>query len=153
MKKIKRIKVKESIDLWNDKNPIKIKKTGFSVSNSIGINNIHLSLWNNGKVSKSIQAIYDASVYLDMKFDDLFESVSYPSCDDSKYLKRIALKENIERYAKTRRKRNFAQLSQLIPYAEWSLRSWDKGELPYAIVNFYNFCIEVELKPSQVIEF
>jgi len=152
MNKIKRIRVQESLNLWNDKHPVQIKKTALTVSEKIDVRNVNLSLWNSGNVAKSIQALHSISVLLKVKFDDLFE-IEYNKETDTTTLKRIALKEAIEQYAQTHRKRNFNTLGELIPYSNLRLRKWNKGELPFSIINFFNFCKEVEIRPSKALEF
>ena len=90
MKTIKRIKVKESIALWNDKNKIQIKKTATTVSANIAVKGRSLSLWNNGKVPKQVQALYNISKALDCNFDDLFDYTYFPKID-TVIIQRIAI--------------------------------------------------------------
>lgn len=152
MNKLKRIKVKESIDLWNNKHPVQIKKTATSVGESIGVKSRSLSLWNKGKVPKQIQALYDISNVLKCNFDDLFV-IEYNPESDSVEVKRIALKELFDEHNKTRRKQSFKTMSDAINYSELRLRMWNEGELPFSIVNFFNFCKDVQIKPSKTLEY
>ncbi|MEK0369714.1 MAG: hypothetical protein QQN55_00965 [Nitrosopumilus sp.] len=150
---IKRIKVQESIDNWNDNNPIKFKKTAITVGESIGVAGRSFSLWNTGEVSKQIQCLYNISKVLDCNFDDLFE-FEYISEYDKVVLKRIALTEAIEIWNKTRRKMSINRVSILVNYAFPQLKNWNDGTLPFPIVNFFNFCKELEVKqPSKILEF
>lgn len=152
MNTIKRIKVQESIDYWNDKNPIKIKKTAGTVGESIGIAGRSLSLWNNGKVPKQIQCLFDISKLLDCNFDDLFEYEYNPNSDQV-ILKRIALTESIEVWNKTKRKMSISRVSILLNYSVIRLKDWNNGNLPFPIVNFFNFCKELEVKkPFKTLE-
>ena len=152
MKKIKRIKVKESIDTWNEKHPVQIKKTAVTVGESIGVKSRSLSLWNKGNVPKQIQALSDIAKVLQVNFDDLFE-ISYFPTEDKVILQRIAIKEAFEQHNKTRRKQSFKTLSEQINYSELRLRMWNDGKLPFSIVNFFNFCKEVQIKHFKTLEY
>ena len=152
MKTIKRIKVKESIDHYNKKHPIEIKKTATTVSEKIGVKGRTLSLWNKGNVPKQIQALSDIAEVLHCRFDDLFEW-KYDHENDSVVLKRIMIKEAFNEWNKTKRKQTFKTLSEQINYSEIRLRMWDKGELPFPILNFFNFCKEVDLRHSKTLEY
>lgn len=153
MKKIKRIKVQESIDTWNKKNPDKFKKTAQTVSESIGITGRSLSLWNKGTVPKQIQCLSDIASALDTSFDDLFE-FEYVPADDKVILKRIRIDEAIQEWNKTKRKQSFGSLSLKVDYAEKRLRLWNEGILPFGTYNFFNFCKELEIKkPFKTLEF
>lgn len=152
MKAIKRIKVKESILLYNKKHPIQIKRTALNVSESIGVRNRTLTLWNKGQVPKQIQALLDISKVLRCNFDDLFV-IEYDTEKDVVLLKRIAIKEMFIEHNKTRRKQWFKSLSEQIDYSELRLRMWNEGKLPFGIINFFNFCKEVQIKPSKALEY
>ena len=154
METIKRLKVQEFINKWNDDNPIKIKKTAGTVGKSIGVAGRSLSLWNTGTViPKQIQALYDISVALDCSFDDLFE-FAYDPESDKVILKRIALKAAISIWNETRRKKSLFTLSEEIDYSVLRLRKWNNGELPFPIMNFFNFCKNLEIKkPFETLEF
>ena len=103
MTKLKRIKVKESIVLWNIKHPVQIKKTVTTVAKSIGLKDRSMSLWNTGQVPKQIQALSDISKVLRCNFNDLFV-IEYDTEKDVVLLKRIAIKEMFIEHNKTRRK-------------------------------------------------
>lgn len=152
MKTIKRIKVQESIDNWNDKNPIQIKKTAGTVGESIGVAGRTFSLWNNGDVSKQIQCLYDISIILDCNFDDLFDFEYIPE-SDKVVLKRISLDEVIEEWNKTKRKMSINRVSKIVNYSVVKLKDWNSGTLPFPIVNFFNFCKELDVKkPIKILE-
>ena len=154
MKKIiQRIKVQESIDSWNKKNSIQIKKTAQTVGESVGITGRSLSLWNQGKVPKQIQCLSDIADELDMSFDDLFE-IAYNATTDKVHLKRIRIKEGIDKWNETKRKKSFASVSENVNYAEKRIRMWNEGELPFAIHNFFNFCKVTSIRKfSKVLEY
>ena len=148
---IKRIRIQESINYWNDKNPIKIKKTERTVGKAIGTSGRSLSIQNHGKVPKQIQCLLDISILLDCNFDDLFD-IEYNPKSDQVVLKRIALQEAIDEWNKTRRKMSIHRVSFLLKYSVISLRDWNKGNVPFPIINFFNLCKNVEKKPSELLE-
>jgi len=153
MKKIKRIKVQESIDKWNEKNPIQIKKTAQTVGESIGINGRSLSMWNNHHVPKQIQCLSDIAKALDTSFDDLFE-FEYIKEEDKVVLKRIRISEAIQKWNKTKRKQSFGTVAVKVNYAEKRIRMWNDGNLPFAIHNFFNFCKTMNVKkPFKILEY
>ena len=152
MKTIKRIKVKESIKKWNDDNPTKFKKTAETIGVEIGVAGRNFSLWNHGNIAKQIQCLYDISNVLDCNFDDLFDFEYIPD-QDKVILKRIALTEAIDEWNKTRRKMSINRLSILVNYSVLRLKDWNEGTLPFPIVNFFNFCKELEVKkPFKILE-
>lgn len=139
MKQLKRIKVRESIDLWNKKNP-KNKKTALTISSNIGINNRNLSLWNN-EAPKQVKALYELSKLLGCRIDDLF------IFDEKGNLSRIGISELLDEYT-------FTTLSyEIANSSESRLRLWDQGKLPFSIVNFFNFCKELKVKPESILEY
>ena len=153
MKKIKRIKVQESIDKWNQKNPIKIKKTAQTVGELIGVSGRSMSLWNKGTVPKQIQCLSDIAKALDTSFDDLFE-FEYLPADDKVILKRIRISEAMTKWNETKRKQSFSTISIKVNYAERRIRMWNDGDIPFAIHNFFNFCKTLDIKkPFKILEF
>jgi len=140
MKQLIRIKVRESIDLWNEKNPTKKKKTALTISKNIGINNRNLSLWNK-EAPKQVKALYELSNFIRCNFDDLFE------CDEKGVLIRIRISELLNG-------RTFKLLScMIVNSSESRLRLWDQGKLPFSIVNFFNFCKDLRVKPNSILEY
>ncbi|MEK0371125.1 MAG: hypothetical protein QQN55_08230, partial [Nitrosopumilus sp.] len=105
-----------------------------------------------GQVPKQIQALLDISKVLRCNFDDLFV-IEYDTEKDVVLLKRIAIKEMFIEHNKTRRKQWFKSLSEQIDYSELRLRMWNEGKLPFGIINFFNFCKEVQIKPSKTLEY
>jgi len=153
MKKIIRIKVQETIDSWNNKNSIQIKRTAQTVGDDIGVTGRSMSLWNSGNVPKQIQCLSDIAKTLDTSFDDLFE-FEYLPADDKVVLKRIRISEAIQEWNQTKRKQSFGTISIKVNYAEKRIRMWNDGNLPFAIHNFFNFCKTMNVKkPVKILEY
>jgi len=147
MSKIKSLRIQKTIKIWNLLNDDKPKKTALTISAKIGIHNRSLTVWDKINVPKQIQCLNRISEILDVRFDDLFEYEFNPETRKTE-LKRIILKEFMDVKGYT-----FDSLSKEIPYYKPRLRMWNKGELPSSIINFTNFCMEVETEPHLVLEY
>ena len=127
--------------------------TAQKVGQEIGVTGRSISLWNSGTVAKQIQCLSDIASVLDTSFDDLFE-FEYIKADDKVVLKRIRIKECIDKWNETKRKQSFLTISEKVKYAEKRIRMWNDGELPFAIHNFFNFCKVLNVKkPFKILEF